>query len=41
MDIKTRPMETADLDRVCLLEERSFSMPWKREDFEAMIARDD
>ena len=41
MEINTRLMEIADLDRVCLLEERSFSMPWTRKDFEEMMARGD
>jgi [ribosomal protein S18]-alanine N-acetyltransferase len=41
MDINTRLMEIADLDRICQLEERSFSMPWTRKDFEEMIARGD
>ena len=30
-------METRDLDAVCALEEESFSMPWKRADFEKLI----
>ena len=41
MEINTHIMGIKDLDRVCELEERSFSMPWKREDFEDLIARDD
>ena len=38
MSVSVRPMETGDLDRVCEMEEASFSMPWKREDFEKLIA---
>ena len=41
MVINTRIMTDDDLDRVCELEEKSFSMPWKREDFKDMIERDD
>lgn len=41
MVINTRIMTDGDLDRVCELEEKSFSMPWKREDFKDMIERDD
>lgn len=37
MEIKVRPMENRDLDRVCQMEEASFSMPWKREDFKDLI----
>ena len=37
MSILARPMETKDLDAVCAIEEESFSMPWKREDFEKLI----
>ena len=37
MSVTVRPMETEDLDRVCKMEEESFSMPWKREDFEKLI----
>lgn len=32
-----RDLEEKDLDRVCELEEKSFSMPWKREDFKKLI----
>ncbi len=41
MVIDTRIMTDDDLDRVCELEEKSFSMPWKRDDFKDMIERDD
>ena len=37
MSVNVRPMETEDLDRVCAMEEESFSMPWKREDFEKLL----
>lgn len=37
MEIKVRPMQDKDLDRVCQMEEASFSMPWKREDFKELI----
>lgn len=37
MEIKVRPMKDEDLDRVCAMEEASFSMPWKREDFKELI----
>ena len=36
-NISVRPMIEADLDRVCEIEEASFSMPWKREDFAQLI----
>lgn len=32
-----RDLEEKDLDRVCELEEKSFSMPWKKEDFKKLI----
>ena len=34
---RVRPLEDKDLDRVCQMEEASFSMPWKREDFKELI----
>ena len=37
MEIEIRPLEEGDLDRVCAIEERCFSMPWKREDFKNLI----
>lgn len=37
MTISTRLMEDKDLDRVTYMEECSFSMPWKREDFKRLI----
>ena len=39
MKLETRAMEAKDLDRVCEIEESSFSMPWKREDFEDLLKR--
>jgi ribosomal-protein-alanine N-acetyltransferase len=39
MKLETRKMEPSDLDRVCEIEEASFSMPWKREDFEDLLVR--
>lgn len=36
-NICVRPMAEADLDRVCEIEEASFSMPWKKEDFAQLI----
>jgi len=39
MKLETRKMEQKDLDRVCEIEESSFSMPWKREDFEDLLIR--
>lgn len=32
-----RPMEERDLDAVCAMEQSIFSMPWKREDFQASV----
>ena len=37
MKIEVRDLCTADLDDVCRIEESSFSMPWKREDFQDLI----
>lgn len=37
MGTLVRLMQNEDLDRVCELEARSFSMPWKRKDFEELI----
>ena len=39
MKIEVRDLRTEDLDEVCRIEEASFSMPWKREDFEDLIER--
>ena len=49
MKLETRKMEPSDLDRVCEIEEASFSMPWKTdesedldiltEDFEDLLVR--
>lgn len=39
MKLETKKLEPSDLDRVCEIEEASFSMPWKREDFEDLIER--
>lgn len=36
-----RPLESKDLDQVCAIEEKAFSMPWKREDFEGLIKDND
>ena len=37
MSAAVRPLEYEDLDRICELEEASFSMPWKKADFEDLI----
>ncbi len=37
-NILVRLMEERDLDRVCEIEEASFSMPWKRDDFAGLIS---
>ena len=37
MKIEVRDLRTEDLDEVCRIEEASFSMPWKREDFQGLI----
>lgn len=37
MKIEIRPLAKEDLDRICELEEASFSMPWKKKDFEELI----
>jgi len=37
MQTEIRPLAEDDLDRVCELEESSFSMPWKKEDFKHLI----
>jgi len=37
MDIRIRKMQAEDVDAVTALEESSFSMPWKRQDFEDII----
>lgn len=37
MQTVVRALEERDLDRVCELEESSFSMPWKKEDFKHLI----
>ena len=39
MKLETRKREASDLDSVCEIEESSFSMPWKREDFEDLLVR--
>lgn len=41
MAIETRPLREEDLDRICEMEERSFSMPWKREDFKDLLEHDE
>lgn len=40
MHIEVVNLSTEHLDRVCEMEEDSFSMPWKREDFEDLIVND-
>ena len=40
MKIEVRDLRTEDLDEVCRIEEASFSMPWKREDFQNLIDSD-
>ncbi len=40
MKIEVRDLRTEDLDEVCRIEEASFSMPWKREDFQGLIDSD-
>ena len=37
MKIEVRDLSEEDLDAVCAIEESSFSMPWKREDFTGLI----
>ena len=37
MKIEVRDLREEDLDAVCAIEESSFSMPWKREDFQSLI----
>lgn len=37
MDIRIREMQPQDVDAVTALEEKSFSMPWKRHDFEEIL----
>lgn len=41
MAIETRQLCEDDLDRICEMEERSFSMPWKREDFKDLLEHDE
>ncbi|MBR5896737.1 MAG: ribosomal protein S18-alanine N-acetyltransferase [Lachnospiraceae bacterium] len=40
MKIEVRDLREEDLDDVCRIEESSFSMPWKREDFQDLIVSD-
>ena len=40
MKIEVRDLREEDLDDVCRIEESSFSMPWKREDFRDLIVSD-
>ena len=40
MKIEVRDLRKEDLDAVCAIEESSFSMPWKREDFQGLIDSD-
>ncbi|MBR6308705.1 MAG: ribosomal protein S18-alanine N-acetyltransferase [Lachnospiraceae bacterium] len=37
MKIEVRDLREEDLDEVCAIEESSFSMPWRREDFQGLI----
>ena len=39
--ITIREMTLADVDRVCVLEEMAFSMPWHKESFVEMIENKD
>ncbi|MCR5790471.1 MAG: tRNA (adenosine(37)-N6)-threonylcarbamoyltransferase complex dimerization subunit type 1 TsaB [Lachnospiraceae bacterium] len=39
-DIMIRPMTETDADQVAAIEETTFSMPWRKQDFLDMIARD-
>ena len=36
-----RPARPGDLDEICRIEEASFSVPWKRSDYEALIGLED
>ena len=38
--VEYREMREEDLDEVCKLEEATFSMPWRRQDFADMIVQD-
>ena len=40
MKIEVRDLRTDDLDEVCRIEESSFSMPWKKQDFQDLIDSD-
>lgn len=37
MKVEIVPLSFGNIDRVCRMEEASFSMPWKRKDFEDLI----
>lgn len=39
--LRVRPMTEDDLERVCAIENRSFSVPWKRRTFSGLLPRDD
>lgn len=41
MNIAIRTMQKQDVDAVTSLEENSFSMPWKRQDFEDILTNPD
>lgn len=41
MVINTRPLSDEDLDVISKIEECSFSMPWKKEDFKELIESND
>ena len=36
-----RPVRPEDLDAICQIEEASFSVPWKRSDYEALVGLED
>lgn len=41
METVIRDLREEDLDAVCAIEEASFSMPWKKEDFRDLVYRED
>ncbi len=41
MEIEIRDLTEEDLDDVCMIEEASFSMPWKKEHFRDLVYNDD
>jgi len=40
MTVQIREMTDVDVDSVCQIEQETFSMPWRRQDFLDMIERD-